>query len=461
MNLEQSLTYAHQNSDRFLEELISFIAIESVSSDPERREEVRKAAHWLSDKLQSLGLGQVEIYETPLHPVVYAEKIFDKSAPTILIYGHYDVQPESPVDLWNTPPFDATVVGTHLVARGATDMKGQIMAGLAAVEALLSHNEDLPFNLKFIYEGEEEIGSPSIRNFLEEHQVLLAADVVLNLDAGMINADTPSITYALRGLAYFELLVKGPAQDLHSGIFGGVVDNPAIVLSQLIAGMKNNQHRISLPGFYDDVRSLSDKERNELARVPQTPDTYLSQTGVPQLAGEQGYTCIEQNTARPTLDVHGLLSGFTGEGAKTVIPAWAKAKISMRLVPDQDPAKVADQLRRYLSENAPPTVVWELKTFTGGHPAFCDPDLPASKALRNAFELTWGKTPVFKREGASIPIVTEMKEILGIDSVLSGFALPEDNMHAPNETLNLEVWRKGILTIIHFFDQYNKQMADA
>ena len=262
-------------------------------------------------------------------------------------------------------------------------------------------------------------------------------------------------------MAYFELLVKGPAQDLHSGIFGGVGDNPAIILSQLLAGMKDDQHRITLPGFYDDVRLLSDKEREELARVPQTADTYRSQTGVPQLAGEQGYTCIEQNTARPTLDVHGLLSGFIGEGAKTVIPAWALAKISMRLVPDQDPAKVADQLKQYLSKNAPLTVIWELKTFTGGYPAFCDPDQPASKALQNAFELTWGKRPVLKREGASIPIVTEMKEILGVDSVLSGFALPEDNMHAPNETLNLEVWRKGILTIIHFFDQYSKQMADA
>jgi len=461
MNIQQLLTFAQQNFDRFLEELNAFIAIESVSSDPERSHDIRKAADWLSNKLNSLGLDHVAIFDTPLHPIVFAEKIFDKSAPTILIYGHYDVQPESPVELWNTPPFDATVVGTRLVARGSTDMKGQIIAGLAAVEALLFGKEELPFNLKFIYEGEEEIGSPSIRDFLEEHKELLAADTVLNLDAGMINADTPSITYALRGLAYFELLVKGPAQDLHSGVFGGVVDNPAIVLSQLIAGMKDDQRRITLPGFYEDVRSLSDKEREELARVPQTADTYLSQTGVPHLAGEQGYTCIEQNTARPTLDVHGLLSGFTGEGAKTVIPAWALAKLSMRLVPDQDPVKVADQLKQYLSENAPPTVIWDVKTFTGGYPAFCDPDQPASKALQDAFELTWGKRPVLKREGASIPIVTEMKEILGIDSVLSGFALPEDNMHAPNETLNLEVWRKGILTIIHFFDLYSKQMADA
>lgn len=461
MDIEKSLAFAQQNYDRFLDDLISFIAIESVSSDPSRSQEVRKAADWLSARLHSMGLDHVEIYDTPLHPVIYGEKLFDVDAPTILVYGHYDVQPESPVELWKTPPFTATVVGTHLVGRGATDMKGQIIAGLAAVEAMLHTNEELPFNLRFIYEGEEEIGSPSIRAFLEDHKELLSADVVLNLDAGMINADTPSITYALRGLAYFELVVKGPAQDLHSGIFGGVVDNPAMVLSQLIAGMKDSKHRITLPGFYDDVRLLSEDEREELARIPQTTGTYLSQTGVPQLAGEQGYSCIEQNTARPTLDVHGLLSGFTGEGAKTVIPAWAKAKLSMRLVPDQEPVKVADQLRQYLSENAPPTVIWELKTFTGGNPAFCDPDQPASKALQDAFEITWGKRAVLKREGASIPIVTEMKEILGVDSVLSGFALPEDNMHAPNETLNLAVWRKGILTIIHFFEQYSKQMADA
>ncbi len=457
MKIQQALDFAQNHYDKFLADLVSFLKIESVSSDPERYDKVNDAARWLAKKLTSLGIQEVAIMPTDLHPIVYGKYGADQTKRTVLIYGHYDVQPEVPVDLWKTPAYDGTVIDNRLYARGSTDMKGQVIAGLAAIESILATGQDFPVNLKFIYEGEEEIGSPSIQPFLKKYKDLFAADIVLNLDAGMVNAETPSITTVLRGLAYFELKITGPATDLHSGVFGGVVNNPAQALAKLIAGMKNDNFQISLPGFYDDVIPLSAVDHAELAKMPQTEDVYLRQTGAPQLAGETGFTPVEQATARPTLDVHGLFSGFIGEGAKTVIPSWAMAKISMRLVPNQAPEKVAEQLQQYLKENAPQSVTWELKTFHGGSPAFCDPDTPASRAFGEAFQNAWGKKPILKREGGSIPIVTEMKKILGIDSVLSGFGLPEDNMHAPNESLNLEVWKKGILTVIHFFNNYTKK----
>ena len=454
MDKQKALAYAQLHYNDFLSELTQFLRIDSVSSDPGQTEKIHLAADWLANKLTAIGMADVAIMPTTLHPIVYGKFGEDPEKPTVLIYGHYDVQPEDPIGLWESKPYQATIRGNRLYARGATDMKGQVIAGLAAIESILNTDQDLPVNLKFIYEGEEEIGSPSIRTFLESHKNLFHADVVLNLDAGIINAETPSITTVLRGLAYFELTLHGPAHDLHSGVFGGVVNNPAQALSTLIAGMKDQDFHISLPGFYDDVIPLTPEDRRELAKMPQTEETYLQQTGAPALAGELGFTPVEQCTARPTLDVHGLISGFTGEGAKTVIPAWAKAKLSMRLVPNQDPEVVADQLRQYLTEQAPASIRWELKTFHGGKPAFCDPDTAATKAFRQALTEIWGREPILKREGGSIPIVTEMKDILGIDSVLTGFALPEDNMHAPNESLNLDVWKKGILSVIQFFYNY-------
>ena len=456
MKITQALTYAQEHYDQFLEELTIFLKIESVSSDPSRADEIQIAANWLAKKLTAIGMSDVAVMKTSLHPVVYGKCGDDSSKPTVLIYGHYDVQPEDPIALWEHAPYEATIQNNRLFARGSTDMKGQVVAGIAAIESILNTNDEFPVNLKFIFEGEEEIGSPSIKPFLSENKQLFQADVVLNLDAGMVNAATPSITTVLRGLSYFELEVVGPAHDLHSGVFGGVVDNPAQALSKLITGMKDDDFRITLPGFYDDVLPLSETDRQELTKMPQNEATYLAQTGAPALAGEKGYTPVEQCTARPTLDVHGLLSGYTGEGAKTVIPSWAKAKISMRLVPNQRPEKVAQQLSTYLEQNAPPSISWNLKTFQGGMPAFCDPNTPATIAFIAALEKVWGKKPILKREGGSIPIVTEMKEILGVDSVLSGFGLPEDNMHAPNESLNLEVWKKGILAVIYFFFNYGQ-----
>jgi acetylornithine deacetylase/succinyl-diaminopimelate desuccinylase-like protein len=368
----------------------------------------------------------------------------------VLVYGHYDVQPADPLELWNTGPFTPEQRGDNLYARGASDMKGQVVATLSAVQSVLSAGP-LPVNVKFIVEGEEEIGSPSLHKFLTEHRQLLACSFALNPDSGMIGADFPTLVYALRGLAYFELRITGPSHDLHSGMYGGVVHNPAIVLANLISGMHNSAGQITLPGFYDRVRPLSTEERTALAALPMDDNYYRQITGAPQLWGEAGFSPVERVGARPTLDVNGMLSGFTGAGSKTVIPAWAMAKISMRLVPDQDPAEVHQQLLSYLQQHAPASVRWELTAMAGGPASISDIHQPGAQALVQALTTVWGKAPLFKREGGSIPVVGEMQTILGIDSVLTGFGLPDDNLHAPNEKLHLPTWYKGINALIHFF----------
>jgi len=367
----------------------------------------------------------------------------------MLVYGHYDVQPAEPLELWNTDPFSPAQKGDRLFARGASDMKGQVIATLKAVEAVLATSK-MPVNIKFMFEGEEEIGSPSLEEFMENHRNLLACDFVLNPDAGMVSAEIPTIVYALRGLAYFELRVYGPEHDLHSGIFGGVVHNPAQVLCDLISAMHDEHGRITLPGFYDNVRDLSEKERLELARLPIDDKYYQSKTGVSEIWGEEGYTPAERVGARPTLEVNGIFSGFTGKGSKTVIPSWAMAKISTRLVPDQTPDNVAKQLRAFLLSHSPKTVHWELISFHGGPPSISERDLPATQALMNALEKVWGTKPVFKREGGSIPVVASVKRILGVESVLSGFGLPDDNAHGPNEKLELITWKRGIDALTYF-----------
>ncbi|HUV92326.1 MAG TPA: dipeptidase, partial [Anaerolineales bacterium] len=399
-----------------------------------------------------LGFENVKILPTARHPVVYGESLKAGSdKPTVLIYGHYDVQPAEPLELWGTPPFEPTKHGENLYGRGASDMKEQVVASLKAVEAY-AHTGDLPINVKFIIEGEEEIGSPSLEKFLTENKDMLSSDFAINPDTGMIGADTPTITYGLRGLAYFELRVTGPEHDLHSGIFGGAVHNPAQALCELIAGMHDGNGRVTLPGFYDSVRSLDDEERAELARLPLDETFYLKQTGAPELFGETGYTAYERVGARPTLEVNGLLSGFTGEGSKTVLPAKAMAKISMRLVPDQNPDEVYQQFMRYLEENAPPTIRWELEDLNQGDAAITDCNMPGVVALSQAMEATWGKKPVYKREGGSVPVVAQMQKILGIESVLTGFGLPDDNLHAPNEKIHLPTFFNGIDTFIRYLD---------
>jgi acetylornithine deacetylase/succinyl-diaminopimelate desuccinylase-like protein len=451
---QKALAYAHQNRDAYLNSLKGLVEIPSISTSTDHKKAIHETAEWLVNRLRKMGFANVALYPTNGHPVVFGEYLAGKPGrKTVLIYGHYDVQPVEPLDLWVTPPFEPTIRGDNLFARGASDMKGQIMSSLNAVEALLATG-DVPVNIKYMIEGEEEIGSPNLAPFLRQNAKMLAADVVLNPDSGILAADFPTLTYALRGLAYFELRVYGPAHDLHSGLFGGVVHNPAQALAELIAGMHDANGRITLPGYYDSVREMAADEREDIARLPLDDAFFQEQTGAEELWGEPDYTAAERVGARPTLEINGLLSGFTGHGSKTVIPSWAMAKISMRLVPDQKPDDVHQQLLNYLEQKAPSTIRWELFRMAGGPPSFTDRNHPASQAMSKAIESVWGKRPVFKREGGSIPIVAEMQETLGIDSVLTGFGLPEDNIHAPNEKLHLPTWYRGIDALIHFFYNY-------
>jgi len=445
-----ALQYARAHREEFLDSLKAFVSIPSVSTDPEHNRDMAVAANWVADRLRDLGMESIQIFPTERHPVVYGEWLGAPGRPTALIYGHYDVQPVDPLDLWKTPPFEPTVIGENIFGRGASDMKGQDVAVFKAIESIV-RTGSLPVNVKWMLEGEEEIGSPSLPKFISEHKELLSCDFTLNADSGIAAMDIPSITYGLRGLAYFELRVYGPASDLHSGMYGGSVHNPAIVLAELIAGMHDAEGHITLPGYYDRVRPLTEQERAEFARLPLTDQSVKEITGVSVPYGEAGFTTAERIGGRPTLDVNGMLSGFTGTGGKTVLPAVAMAKISMRLVPDQEPEDVNRQLRQYLEERAPKTVRWELDELAGGAASISDLDNPWVVAFGKALETVWGKEPLFKREGGSVPVVGQMQRLLGVESVLAGFGLPDDNLHAPNEKQHLPTWYRGIDAFIHFF----------
>lgn len=447
---QQALEYARKHREQFLADLKSIVAIPSVSMQEEHKADMGRAADWLAAKLRTLGMENVQVLPTEKHPVVFGEWLgAGPNAPTVLIYGHYDVQPVDPLDLWKTNPYEATQQGDLLFGRGTSDMKGQVIATLAAIEAVI-RTSGLPVNLKWLLEGEEEMGSPSMETFLPAHKDLLAADVCLNPDAGMIAPDKPTITYGLRGLAYFEVHVWGPDHDLHSGLYGGTVHNPAQALIELIAGMHDADGRITLPGFYDRVRPVSAEEHAELAKLPMDEAFYKEQTGVPVLWGEPEYLPVERTGARPTLEVNGFLSGYTGEGSKTVLPAKAMAKLSCRLVPDQDAHQVHRQLLRYMEENAPQTIRWEVKLLNAGPTAITNRKLPAIQAMAKAMQAAWGVPPLFKREGGSIPVVALLQKNIGIESVLCGAGLPADNVHAPNERLHLPTWYKAIEAYIHF-----------
>ncbi len=447
---EAALQYARKNKKEFLNAFKEILRIPSISTDPERSADIQHAAEWIRAQLHELGMQNVQIFPTTKHPIVYGEWLGVKDAPVVLIYGHYDVQPVDPLDLWKTGPFDPVVRGDDICARGASDMKGQGLVMLKSIESLVKTG-GLPVNIKWLFEGEEEIGSPNLGIFIADHKDLLACDFAMNPDAGMIGKEYPTITYALRGLAYFELRVFGPAHDLHSGVYGGVVRNPAIALAELVAGMHDAKGRITLPGFYDRVRKLSKEERDELARLPLADKHFLEVTGASALYGEAGFTVNERTGARPTLDVNGMLSGFTGEGSKTVIPAWAMAKISTRLVPDQNPEEVHQQLIRYLEEHAAGDTRWELTLMAGSPASISNRNNVGVRAMGKALETVWGTRPYFRREGGSIPVVGEMQTLLGIESVVCGFGLPDDNIHAPNEKMHLPTWYRGIDAAIHFF----------
>jgi acetylornithine deacetylase/succinyl-diaminopimelate desuccinylase-like protein len=451
--VETAIQYAKDHRDDFLNDFISLVRIPSISTLPEHDQDMQEAAEWIASQLKDLEFDQVRILPTTKHPVVYgAWQKAGPEAPTIMVYGHYDVQPVDPLDLWHSDPFDPEIRQDNLYGRGASDMKGQVVAHLKAMESILKTGK-LPVNILYMIEGEEEIGSPSMEAFLKDYGELYDCDFCLNADSGMLGADTPSLTYALRGLAYFEIRLQGPATDLHSGTFGGAVVNPGNVLSDLIAGMKDENYRVTLPGFYDDVRPLSQNERDELSQLPQTDEWWIKQTGVTALDGERGYSATERATARPTLDVNGLYCGFIGEGSKTVLPANAMAKISMRLVPDQNPALIKKSLETYLEQKVPAGISWELEDLSSAIPGIINRESDAVKASTAAIENVWGIKPLFKREGGTVPVVGLIKELLGVNSLMLGFGLPDDNLHAPNEKMNIPNFFRGIETFIYFMHE--------
>lgn len=445
-----SIEYARTQPGRYLAELKELVAIPSVSTLAEHNPDMQRAADWIANQLRMMGMEHTQILPTAGHPVVYADWLRAAGQPTVLVYGHYDVQPADPLNEWVSPPFEPAVRGDNLYARGASDMKGQVHAFLKALEALL-HGGELPVNVKVMVEGEEEIGSPNLGNFVREHAALLKCDVVLNADAGIVSPDQPSLVYGLRGLAYFELWVYGPNHDLHSGMFGGSVHNPVQVLCELIAGMHDADGHVTLPGFYDKVRKLDDEERNRLARGAHADEEWAHMAGVAQLYGEKGFSTTERLGARPTLEVNGIMGGFTGEGQKTVLPARAMAKLSTRLVPYQDDTEVEHQLKAYLTQHAPPTVRWDLRNLSSAPGVLVERNTAAARAAGEALAATFGKPPIFRLEGGSVPVVSLVQTELGVQSILMGFGLPDDNLHAPNEKLHLPTYYRGIETYIRFF----------
>ena len=448
------VAYLKNNTNRQFEELCEWLRIPSISCQSEYRQDMVQAAQWLARHLEKIGLEHVEVIETGSHPLVYGDWLHAaKDRPTVLIYGHYDVQPVDPIDLWTTPPFEPEIRGNDLYARGTTDDKGQLFALVKALEALLEVRGELPVNIKLIAEGDEESGGPAMEPYLEKNQNKLAADICLISDTAIISPDLPCITYGLRGIWGCELVVRGPKGDLHSGGYGGVVHNPAQALAELIASMHDQQGRVSVPGFYDDVADLEPDERTKLAKIPAGEKEFLEETGVPALYGEPGYTPVERIGARPTLEINGMWGGFIGEGFKTVIPAEARAKISCRLVPNQDPGKIRKAVTQHLHQVAPPTVSIEVIPLFGMEAVMVNPDAPAISAAAKAYELGFGSAPVFKREGGGIPVVLGFKEQLDAQVILMGFGLPNDNAHAPNEKIHLPNFYRGICTAVYFMEQ--------
>ena len=448
MTATAALNYLEEHRKRFQNELIELLRIPSISFDPAYEPDVKRAAGWLAEKLRSIGVHNVDILPTEGHPVVYGEWLdAGASAPTVLVYGHYDVQSPEPLEDWKSQPFEPEIRDENIYARGASDMKGQMLASVNAVEALLKTGS-LPVNIKFLLEGEEEIGSKHLVPFLSRHGDQLASSFSLNTDAGgMPDAHTPTICYGLRGGAGFILEIFGPRQDIHSGEFGGVVQNPIHVMSRLIAGLHDEQGHVTLPGFYDRVRKLDKEERAELARLPFDEAFLLKHSGAPALWGEPDYLPIERIVARPTMEVLHFVAGQP----KSAIPARASARFSFRLVPDQDPAEVHQAFRTYLQDHLPPTVTWTLQMTVGSPAILLDRHGPGIQAMKDALQTAFGNPAILIRAGGGIGAVSMLKHVLGIDSLLTGFALPDDNFHGPNEKLHLPTWHKGMAALVHFF----------
>ncbi|MFT5819086.1 MAG: acetylornithine deacetylase/succinyl-diaminopimelate desuccinylase-like protein [Crocinitomix sp.] len=451
--------YIQENKERFLSELMELLKLPSVSADPKFNDDVKATAEFLKNRFSEMGVDRVEIIPTKGHPVVYAEKIFDPSLPTVLVYGHYDVQPADPIELWDSPPFEPVIKTTDIhpegaiFARGACDDKGQMYMHLKAYEAMLK-TDSLYCNAKFIIEGEEEVGSENLETFISEYKDMLDADVILVSDTGIIANDVPSITSGLRGLSYVEVEVVGPNRDLHSGLYGGAVANPINVLTDMIASLQDENKHITIPGFYDDVLECTNEERIEMAKAPYSEEAYCEALDIVATDGEKGFSTRERATIRPTLDVNGIWGGYTGEGAKTVLPSKANAKISMRLVPNQDPHKITALFQKHFESIAPESVKVTVTPHHGGEPALTPIDSLEYKAASLAMEESFGKKPVPVRSGGSIPIVSMFEKVLGLKTILLGFGLDSDAIHSPNEHYGLYNFYKGIETIPLFYKHY-------
>jgi succinyl-diaminopimelate desuccinylase len=442
--------YLERNRERYVQELSELLRIPSVSADSKHRDDVKKAADWVANQFRRMKL-QVEVIATLGNPIVYAESPAVPGAPVVLVYGHYDVQPPDPLNEWQSPPFEPTVRNGNIYARGATDDKGQMLTHLKSAEAWIETEGKLPLQLKFLIEGEEEVGSANLEPFIAQHKQKLACDVVVISDTSQFAPGRPAITYGLRGIAYYELRLTGPKQDLHSGTFGGGVSNPANALVAMLSALINERGQIQVPGFYDEVEPLTPRERAEFAKLPFDEAEFMSKLGVDGLRGEEGYTTLERRWARPTFDINGLWSGYQGEGAKTVLPARAGAKFSFRLVPKQDPKKLSAALEKKLRELCPPGIRLELIDFHGAPGVVVPLESPFVTAASKAIEAGFGRQPVFMREGGSIPVVATFHDQLGVDTLLLGWGLDDDNTHSPNEKFSLADFQRGIKSSAHLW----------
>lgn len=457
--MEKVKRYLKENRARFVEELKEYVRIPSVSAQPNHKPDMEKCARWIGGQCEQAGLAS-EIAGTKGYPIVLARTPRREGRrPHFLVYGHYDVQPPEPFELWKSPPFEPRVEGKVMFGRGASDNKGQHLAHLKAVEGYLKTGTDLPCDLTFLIEGEEEVGSKHLADFLKKRKKELSCDAVVISDTGMPSLKQPALTYALRGIAALEVTVHGPSRDLHSGIFGGSVQNPAAALARMLAGVHDKNGKVAIPGFYDGVRPLTKLERSEMARLKFDAEAYRKFLGVPGLFGEKGYTPNEQRSARPTFEINGLTSGYQGEGSKTIIPAWARVKITCRLVPGQDPDRVREVVTDYFKKSCPPTVSVEVEGGHGGEPYLVSPTSGAAQAALRALQKAFNAEPVLLREGGSIPIVNDFSRILGVDTLMVGLALPEDNAHSPNERFSLESFEKGMLMSAYLWQELPGEFA--
>ena len=460
--MQPVVDYLKENQPRFIRELCEYVKFPSVSAQANHGSDMAACADWLVEHCRNIGL-ETRLHRTQGNPVVVAKTPQSGSARArkhFLVYGHYDVQPAEPFELWKSPPFEPRIEGRSLFARGSTDNKGQHLAHLKAVEAYLKTGTDLPCDISFVIEGEEEVGSTSLASFLKDNREGLRCDAIVISDTGMPSPQHPALTYALRGIVAFEVMLRGPDRDLHSGIFGGTVDNPAMALCQMLARLRDKNGRVAIPGFYDDVEPLSAYERRQFKRLPLEAKKYQKFLGVPQLFGEKGYTPVEQRSARPTLEINGLTSGYQGEGSKTIVPAWARVKITTRLVPNQNPTHIAKLVVQHLKRICPPTVRMEIHSGHEASPYLVSPTSPQAQAALRALKSAFGREPLLMREGGSIPIVNEFKTILRADSLMLGLALPDDNAHSPNEKFDLDCFSKGQLMSAYLWKELSANGAN-